>query len=121
LFSASNSGREILEFSDVCRHYYGKWAEYIAVASSLLTLLGGMIVYWILMTNFLYNVVNFIYRKSMSISYIVSQDYFVTFIFRKSIVMFHLTVLPILVVVDTVSVTLPPFPHFQLGGEPHRP
>jgi hypothetical protein len=34
------------------------WAQYLAVGSSLLTLLGGAIVYWILMTNFLYNVLH---------------------------------------------------------------
>jgi hypothetical protein len=52
-----------MHFSDVCKYYLGRWAQYLAVGSSLLTLLGGAIVYWILMTNFLYNVVLFIYRK----------------------------------------------------------
>jgi len=53
----------MIDFSDVCKYYLGKWAQYLAIGSSLLTLLGGAIVYWILMTNFLYNVVLFIYRK----------------------------------------------------------
>ena len=60
-FTAVSS--EVLEFSDVCRYYLGRWAEIIAFISSLLTLLGGMIVYWILISNFLYNIVSFIYRK----------------------------------------------------------
>jgi len=54
---------EVLEFSDVCRQYLGRWAEGLAFVSSLLTLLGGMIVYWILISNFLYNIVLFIYGK----------------------------------------------------------
>ncbi|XP_067679862.1 neutral amino acid transporter 9-like [Haliotis asinina] len=54
---------ETFEFSDVCGYYLGRWAEIGAVICSLLTLLGGAIVYWILMSNFLYNVVSFIYYK----------------------------------------------------------
>ena len=64
IFSAISS--EVLEFSDVCRYYLGRWAEVIAFISSLLTLLGGMIVYWILISNFLYNIVAYIYRKFLS-------------------------------------------------------
>lgn len=56
------SDSEVVEFSDVCRHYLGRWAEWIAFGSSILTLLGGMIVYWILISNFLYNIVTFIYH-----------------------------------------------------------
>ncbi|KAK3090804.1 hypothetical protein FSP39_014787 [Pinctada imbricata] len=51
-----------MDFSDVCGQYLGRWAQILAVGSSLLTLLGGGIVYWILMSNFMYNVVTFIYR-----------------------------------------------------------
>ncbi|XP_046355511.2 sodium-coupled neutral amino acid transporter 9-like [Haliotis rufescens] len=54
---------QTFEFSDVCGYYLGRWAEIGAVICSLLTLLGGAIVYWILMSNFLYNVVTFIYYK----------------------------------------------------------
>ncbi|XP_041358172.1 sodium-coupled neutral amino acid transporter 9-like [Gigantopelta aegis] len=54
---------QVLEFSDVCRHYFGKWSELVAVVCSLLTLLGGAIVYWILMSNFLFHVVSFLYYQ----------------------------------------------------------
>ncbi|KAK3590716.1 hypothetical protein CHS0354_012289 [Potamilus streckersoni] len=53
---------QMVEFSDVCRRFLGRGAEGIAVLSSLLVLLGGIIIYWILMSNFLYNIVSFIYR-----------------------------------------------------------
>ncbi|KAL4236476.1 hypothetical protein ACF0H5_004862 [Mactra antiquata] len=55
---------DVIEFSDVCRAYLGRWAEVVAFISSLLTLLGGMIVYWILISNFLYNIVSFIYHHA---------------------------------------------------------
>jgi len=54
---------DVVEFSDVCRVYLGAVGEWVAWVSSLLTLLGGMIVYWILISNFLYNIVTFIYRE----------------------------------------------------------
>ncbi|XP_078657020.1 neutral amino acid transporter 9-like isoform X3 [Branchiostoma floridae x Branchiostoma belcheri] len=54
---------EVLEFSDVCRHYLGRWGEGCSVFFSLSALLGAMIVYWVLMTNFLYNVVSFAYEN----------------------------------------------------------
>lgn len=46
------------------RIYLGKWAEYIAKIFSIAVLLGATIAYWILMANFLYNSVNFIYGKN---------------------------------------------------------
>lgn len=46
--------KDSVEFSDVCRYYFGKWGEYIAALFSLATLLGATIVYWVLMSNFLY-------------------------------------------------------------------
>ncbi|XP_078573678.1 neutral amino acid transporter 9-like isoform X2 [Branchiostoma floridae x Branchiostoma japonicum] len=54
---------EVLEFSDVCRHYLGRWGEGCSVFFSLSALMGAMIVYWVLMTNFLYNVVSFAYEN----------------------------------------------------------
>ncbi|XP_070563041.1 neutral amino acid transporter 9-like isoform X2 [Ptychodera flava] len=53
---------EILEFSDVCRHYLGKWGEYCSVFFSLSALLGAMIVYWVLLSNFLFHTVKYIYE-----------------------------------------------------------
>ncbi|XP_052689089.1 sodium-coupled neutral amino acid transporter 9-like [Crassostrea angulata] len=55
-----------IDFSDVCHMILGRWAQVLAVVSSLLTLLGGAIVYWILLSNFFFNVVNFIYHHSSS-------------------------------------------------------
>lgn len=64
----------LVEFSDICKYYLGKWAQYLAVASSLMTLLGGAIVYWILMSNFLYKVVLFIYHQTEDDSSTISEN-----------------------------------------------
>ncbi|VDM73922.1 unnamed protein product [Strongylus vulgaris] len=44
----------LMEFSDVCRYFLGKSGEYIAVGFSVIVLLGGIMVYWVLMSNFLF-------------------------------------------------------------------
>jgi len=54
-------GSEHIDFSDVCRHYLGHWAEILSIIFSLIALLGGAVVYWVLMSNFLFHSVTFIY------------------------------------------------------------
>ncbi|KAH9523671.1 hypothetical protein Btru_040634 [Bulinus truncatus] len=54
-------GGNLVEFSDAVKCYLGHITESVAVICSLLTLLGGCIVYWILMSNFLYHIGIFIY------------------------------------------------------------
>ncbi|XP_012062936.1 PREDICTED: sodium-coupled neutral amino acid transporter 9-like [Atta cephalotes] len=75
---AYHGGGSDVEVLDLCRIYLGKWAEHIARIFSIAVLLGATIAYWILMANFLYNSVNFIYdsiagwsthRVSENISY----------------------------------------------------
>ena len=43
----------------MCGLYLGPRAKLLALTGSLLTLLCGMIVYWILLTNFLFHIGNF--------------------------------------------------------------
>ena len=54
----------VLEFSDICRYHLGRVGEYSTVAFSLVALLGGAIVYWVLMSNFLFTIVTFVFGKS---------------------------------------------------------
>ncbi|KAI8774225.1 sodium-coupled neutral amino acid transporter 9 [Biomphalaria glabrata] len=54
-------GEALVEFSDAVKCYLGRITEGVAILCSLLTLLGGCIVYWILMSNFLYHIGIFIY------------------------------------------------------------
>ncbi|EFN83619.1 Putative amino acid permease F13H10.3 [Harpegnathos saltator] len=56
-----HGGGENIEVVDLSRIYLNKWAEYIAKIFSIAVLMGATIAYWILMANFLYNSVNFIY------------------------------------------------------------
>ncbi|XP_033125974.1 sodium-coupled neutral amino acid transporter 9-like [Anneissia japonica] len=60
---------KILEFSDACRQYLGRWGLYGSVVFSLSALIGAMVVYWVLMTNFLYSSVLFIYG-TMSVVFV---------------------------------------------------
>lgn len=51
------------EFSDVCRYFFGKYGEYSAVFFSIIVLFGGVIVYFVLMSNFLYYTGNIVYES----------------------------------------------------------
>ncbi|XP_022100230.1 sodium-coupled neutral amino acid transporter 9 homolog isoform X2 [Acanthaster planci] len=62
------SGGKLVEFSDVCREYLGRPGEYAAVFFSLAALLGAMIVYWVLMSNFMYSSVSFIYGRAVGLN-----------------------------------------------------
>ncbi|XP_071492458.1 sodium-coupled neutral amino acid transporter 9 homolog [Diadema antillarum] len=57
----------LVEFSDVCKKYLGRWGEKSSVFFSLSALLGAMIVYWVLMSNFLYSTVFFVFQEVMGI------------------------------------------------------
>lgn len=52
---------KISEFGDLCGILLGRWAEYVATAFSVLAILGAAIVYWVLMSNFLYSTVSFVH------------------------------------------------------------
>ncbi|VEN33682.1 unnamed protein product [Callosobruchus maculatus] len=49
------------EVPELCRLLLGRWAEIMARIFSMIVLIGADIVYWILMSNFLYNFVSFVY------------------------------------------------------------
>ncbi|KDR15632.1 sodium-coupled neutral amino acid transporter 9-like [Zootermopsis nevadensis] len=55
----ANSDGEVAELATLL---LGRWAGYIAKLFSLLVLLGAVIVYWVLMSNFLYHSVDYIYE-----------------------------------------------------------
>lgn len=52
------------EFPDVCRYYFGKFGQWSSLVFSMVSLIGAMVVYWVLMSNFLYNTGQFIYSES---------------------------------------------------------
>lgn len=55
----TNSDGEVAELATLL---LGRWAGYIAKMFSLLVLLGAVIVYWVLMSNFLYHSVDYLYE-----------------------------------------------------------
>ncbi|XP_043289379.1 sodium-coupled neutral amino acid transporter 9-like [Venturia canescens] len=58
-----HGGDERIEVPELCRIYLGPFADYVARAFSISVLLGANIAYWILMSNVLYNSINFFYDQ----------------------------------------------------------
>ncbi|KAK1884099.1 Sodium-coupled neutral amino acid transporter 9 [Dissostichus eleginoides] len=56
------------EFPDVCRYYFGKFGQWSSLVFSMVSLVGAMVVYWVLMSNFLYNSGQFIYNYSHNVN-----------------------------------------------------
>ncbi|KAI4816907.1 hypothetical protein KUCAC02_009207 [Chaenocephalus aceratus] len=56
------------EFPDVCRYYFGAFGQWSSLVFSMVSLIGAMVVYWVLMSNFLYNSGQFIYNYSQNLS-----------------------------------------------------
>ena len=59
------SGRIVFipEFAQMCGKLMGRFWEYLGSFFSLLAVTGAAVVYWVLMSNFFYNTVTFIYGK----------------------------------------------------------
>nr|AKN21661.1 slc38a-2 [Schmidtea mediterranea] len=49
------------DFSDACRFYLGKTGEIVSIVFSFLALLSGMVVYYVLLCNFLYFTINYLH------------------------------------------------------------
>uniref|UniRef100_A0A8C6SE32 Neutral amino acid transporter 9 n=1 Tax=Neogobius melanostomus TaxID=47308 RepID=A0A8C6SE32_9GOBI len=56
------------EFPDVCRHYFGKFGQWSSLFFSMISLIGAMVVYWVLMSNFLFNSGQFIYNYAHNVN-----------------------------------------------------
>ncbi|RDD42284.1 Sodium-coupled neutral amino acid transporter 9-like protein [Trichoplax sp. H2] len=54
--------RKVNDFSDVCREFLGQWGSRISILFSIVTLFCVSIVIWILLSNFLYSTVFYIYE-----------------------------------------------------------
>ncbi|KAF6127246.1 solute carrier family 38 member 9 [Phyllostomus discolor] len=50
------------EYPDVCRHYFGSFGQWSSLLFSLVSLIGAMVVYWVLMSNFLFNTGEFVFN-----------------------------------------------------------
>ncbi|XP_034457609.1 sodium-coupled neutral amino acid transporter 9 [Hippoglossus hippoglossus] len=56
------------EFPDVCHYYFGKFGQWSSLVFSMVSLIGAMVVYWVLMSNFLYNTGQFIYNSAHNVN-----------------------------------------------------
>ncbi|XP_043370708.1 sodium-coupled neutral amino acid transporter 9 isoform X3 [Dermochelys coriacea] len=50
------------EFPDVCKYYFGSFGQWSSLLFSMVSLVGAMVIYWVLMSNFLFNTGKFIYN-----------------------------------------------------------
>uniref|UniRef100_A0A914RTG6 Amino acid transporter transmembrane domain-containing protein n=1 Tax=Parascaris equorum TaxID=6256 RepID=A0A914RTG6_PAREQ len=50
------------DLPDVCRYFWGSVGDVLSVFFSVVVLLGGIVVYWVLMSNFLYYTGNVIHE-----------------------------------------------------------
>lgn len=56
------------EFPDVCKYYLGTFGKWSSLIFSLVSLVGAMVVYWVLMSNFMFNTGEFIYNYVHNVS-----------------------------------------------------
>jgi len=53
----------VLDFSDLCEYYLGKAGRWICFLFSAIAFLGALIVFWVLMSNFLFNTGKYIHDE----------------------------------------------------------
>ncbi|CAL8073152.1 unnamed protein product [Orchesella dallaii] len=57
----SNASSSMTDLAVLCKRLLGRWAQWLAVIFSALILLGASIVYWILLSNFLFHTVDYMH------------------------------------------------------------
>ena len=68
----------------MCGKLMGRFWEYLGSFFSLLAVTGAAVVYWVLMSNFLYNTVTYVYGKKDVLIY--SQLLYVNYTSKSSFV-----------------------------------
>ena len=66
----------ISEFNELCGLLLGPWARLTATIFSILAIVGAAIVYWVLLSNFLFSTVSFIHGQSSRIIVALYKDHF---------------------------------------------
>ena len=61
VYDVHSKTAKISEFNDLCGLLLGRWASNLATIFSVLAIVGAAIVYWVLLSNFLYSTVDFIH------------------------------------------------------------
>ena len=63
-----------MEFVDICKTHLGRSGEFVAIVFSLVAIIGATIVFWVLMSNFLYNSGMFIHGKDIHVCFVSRSD-----------------------------------------------
>ncbi|XP_078527994.1 neutral amino acid transporter 9-like [Lissotriton helveticus] len=67
-----------IEFQEVCEFYFGRIGRWLCLFFSMLVFVGALVIYWVLMANFLYNTGEFIYVSCAASVDAQNQGYNVT-------------------------------------------
>ena len=65
VYDVHSKTNRISEFNDLCGLLLGPWAQYTATIFSILAIVGAAIVYWVLLSNFLFSTVSFIHGLTL--------------------------------------------------------
>jgi len=68
VYTIQSRTTNISEFSDLCGLVLGKWAELLASVFSVSAILGAAIVYWVLMSNFLFTAVDYFHDLYLGVN-----------------------------------------------------
>lgn len=56
--------KDSIEFVDICEIYLGPLGKYVSLIVGVAAFVGAIVVYWVLMSNFLYKVGKFAHGRS---------------------------------------------------------
>ena len=62
------------DFPDLCQFLLGRTGQVVAILFSAMSLLGASIVYWVLMSNFLYNTVKYFYYGKFAFVIVIAHN-----------------------------------------------
>ena len=65
VYDIQSRTHNISEFNDLCGLLLGPWARITATIFSILAIVGAAIVYWVLLSNFLFSTVSFIHGLTL--------------------------------------------------------
>lgn len=81
-----------MEFSDICRTYLGRWGDWAAFAFSLCAIFGALIVFYVLMSSFLYNTGRFVLGE-YTLTYVMLKKGLKKYGFASSIRIINILIL----------------------------
>lgn len=84
LYSALGVDSAAADLPDVCRYFWGTYGTFLATTFSIIVLLGSCVVYWVIMSNFLFYTGNVIHGNCNFFAIFILYIYFFCLIFPRS-------------------------------------